>query len=156
MVDYKEVKKKDGTVLIFCNFEDLLKEFYEVGTMEEVEQYQVNGEYIIHCPFCRDSGHTKHKLYIKGDLTVGHCFVCTRGYINVTDQVDTSFKVPEFFPCFSRMNGLNLIKLSDPFWSLEKFNYEFDSFDQKGIDYLTGRHQYLKDLYPDYTQCQTD
>lgn len=147
MVEYKEVKKKDGTVLIFCNFEDLLKEFYGVGSMEEVEQYQVNGEYIIHCPFCRDAGHTKHKLYIKGDLTVGHCFVCTRGYINVTDQIDTSFKVPEFFPCFSRMNGLNLVKLSDPFWSLDKFNYEFDSFDQKGIDYLAGRHQYLKDLY---------
>ena len=57
-MEYKEVKKKDGQVLIFCNFEELLMEFYGVGSMEEVEPFQnSNGEYIIHCPFCRDEGH---------------------------------------------------------------------------------------------------
>jgi hypothetical protein len=37
MVDYKEVKLKDGRVLVFCNFEELLKDFYGVSSMEEVE-----------------------------------------------------------------------------------------------------------------------
>ena len=146
-MEYKEVKKKDGTILVFCNFEDLLTEFYNVGSIEEVEQFQnSNGEYIIHCPFCRDEGHTKHKLYIKSDLTVGHCFVCTRTYVHVTDQVDTSYSVPNFFPFFQR-NGMELVRLTDPVWSLEKFKFEFEDFDQKGYEYLVGRHKFMKELY---------
>ena len=39
MVDYKEVKLKDGRVLVFCNFEELLKDFYGVSSMEEVEPH---------------------------------------------------------------------------------------------------------------------
>ena len=146
-MEFKEVKKKDGTVLVFCNFEDLLKDFYGVGSMEEVEPFQnSNGEYIIHCPFCRDSGHTKHKLYIKSDLTVGHCFVCTRTYVHVTDQIDTSYKIPDFFPLFKN-NGLDLVKLSDPIWSLEKYLFEFDDFDETGFNYLMSRHRFMGDLY---------
>ncbi len=147
-MEYKEVKKKDGQVLVFCNFEDLLKEFYGVSTMDEVEQF-VNastGEYIIHCPFCKEEGHTKHKLYIKSDLTVGHCFVCTRTYVHVTNEIDTSFKVPELFPFF-KSNGLDIVRLSDPVWSLEKYKFEFDDFDQDGFNYLIGRHKFMAELY---------
>lgn len=57
MIEYKEVQKKDGTVLIFCHFNDLLTEFY--GT----ENYEGNlvhtgdhDEYIIHCPFVKRKG----------------------------------------------------------------------------------------------------
>ena len=124
-MEYKEVKKRDGQRLIFCNFEDLLKEYYGVSSMEEVEPFQNStNEYIIHCPFCKEEGHTKHKLYIKSDLTVGHCFVCTRTYIHVTDQVDTSYKIPDFFPLFHRKHGVELVKLNDPVWSLEKYKFE--------------------------------
>lgn len=147
-MEYKEVKKKDGQILVFCNFEDLLKEFYGVSTMDEVEQF-VNastGEYIIHCPFCKEEGHTKHKLYIKSDLTVGHCFVCTRTYVHVTNEIDTSFKVPELFPFF-KSNGLDIVRLSDPVWSLEKYKFEFDDFDQDGFNYLIGRHKFMAELY---------
>ena len=77
-MEYKEVTSKRGQVLVFCKFEDLLKEAYNVTTMEEVETHKnQNDEYICHCPFCKAAGHKKHKLYIKSDLTVGHCFVCT-------------------------------------------------------------------------------
>lgn len=146
-MEFKEVRKKDGQVLVFCNFEDLLKDFYGVGTMEEVEQFQnSNGEYIIHCPFCKEEGHTKHKLYIKSDLTVGHCFVCTRTYIHVTDQVDISYKIPDLFPMF-KQHGVNLVRLSDPVWTLEKYKFEFDDFDQDGINYLIGRHKFMEELY---------
>ena len=147
-MEYKEVKKKDGQILVFCNFEDLLKEFYGVSTMDEVEQF-VNastGEYIIHCPFCKEEGHTKHKLYIKSDLTVGHCFVCTRTYVHVTNEIDTSFKVPELSPFF-KSNGLDIVRLSDPVWSLEKYKFEFDDFDQDGFNYLIGRHKFMAELY---------
>ena len=150
MVDYKEVKKKDGTVLIFCKLEDLLKEFYNVGTIEEVEPNQTtNGEYIIHCPFCRAEGHTKHKLYIKSDLTVGHCFVCHRAFINVDDEVKIDYKIPNFFPSFMNRNNIpnELVRLTDPTWSLDKFYNDFVDYDQKGYEYLVKRNPYLKDLY---------
>ena len=147
-MEYKEVKKRDGQRLIFCNFEDLLKEYYGVSSMEEVEPFQNStNEYIIHCPFCKEEGHTKHKLYIKSDLTVGHCFVCTRTYVHVTDQVDTSYKIPDFFPLFHRKHGVELVKLNDPVWSLEKYKFEFDNYDETGVSYLNGRHQFMTELY---------
>lgn len=147
-MEYKEVKKRDGQRLVFCNFEDLLKEYYGVSSMEEVEPFQNStNEYIIHCPFCKEEGHTKHKLYIKSDLTVGHCFVCTRTYIHVTDQVDTSYKIPDFFPLFHRKHGVELVKLNDPVWSLEKYKFEFDNYDETGVSYLTGRHRFMTELY---------
>lgn len=146
-MEFKEVKTKKGKSLVFCNFEDLLKEFYGVKTMEEVEPFQnSNGEYIIHCPFCREEGHTKHKLYIKADLTVGHCFVCTRDYINVTDEVKVTLRPPQFFPLVNTY-GVNLVRLSDPVWSLEKYLFEFDDYDEKGINYLIGRHKFMEELY---------
>ena len=146
--DYKEVKTKKGTTLVFCNFEELLTKAYGVSTMEEVEPFaNSNGEYICHCNFCREEGHTKHKLYIKADLTVGHCFVCGRSYVNVTDKVDTSFEVPDFLGMLGGYGGFNLVKLNDPVWSLDKFKYEFDDYSEVGYKYLVGRHQYLGELY---------
>ena len=38
-MEYKEIKKKNGQRIVFCNFEELLKEFYGVKTMEEVEKF---------------------------------------------------------------------------------------------------------------------
>ena len=149
MVDYKEIKKKNGKVLVFCNFEELLKDFYKVSSMEEVEPFaNSSGEDIIHCPFCKSEGHTKHKLYIKSDLTVGHCFVCTRDYVNITNEIDLSIKTPNFSNMFNCFSGkLNLVRLSDPEWSLDKFKYEFDDFDQFGYNYLVNRNPYLSELY---------
>lgn len=147
-MEYKEIKRKDGQLMVFCNFEDLLTEAFGVKTMKEVEPHANNsGEYICHCPFCKAEGHTKHKLYIKTDLTVGHCFVCTRTYINVTDKIDVSYKIPEFFQNFCYYSGLNVVKLNDPIWTLDRYFNEFDDFDEKGYNYLLGRHKYMKDLY---------
>ena len=150
-MDYKEIRKKDGTLIVFCRFEELLKEAYGANTMEEVKTHQGNnGEYIIHCPFCRAEGHTKHKLYIKSDLTVGHCFVCDRAFVNVTDEVKVDYKIPNFFNGgFFNDNNTpkELVRLSDPTWTLDKFHNEFDDFDQKGYDYLVKRNPYLSELY---------
>lgn len=147
MVDYKEVKRKNGNVLISCNFEDLLKEAYGVKTMDEVLPMASGDEYICHCPFCKAEGHTKHKLYIKTDLTVGHCFVCTRNFINLTDEVKTEYKIPNFLGFMGSPGPLELVRLTDPIWSLDKFKYEFDDFSQEGYDYLIGRHGFMSDLY---------
>ena len=150
MFEYKEVTKKDGQKIIFCNFEELLMGFYGVNSMEEVEPHvNNNGEYIIHCPFCKAEGHTKHKLYIKSDLTVGHCFVCTRTFIHVTNEVDTSFQVPDFLGNLlnTYQGHPNVVKLSDPNWTLDKYYNEFDDFSQKGYDYLMGRHKFMDPLY---------
>lgn len=149
-MDYKEVKTKKGQRLIFCNFEDLLKEAYGLKSMKDVEPLaNSSGEYICHCPFCKAEGHTKHKLYVRSDMTVGHCFVCCRDFIHITDKVDISFTPPKF-PMYGINlcnQPLNLIKLDDPTWTLDKYNYEFDDEDETGINYLIGRHQFMKDLY---------
>ena len=150
MFEYKEVvSKKTRQRIVFCNFEELLMEFYGAQNMEEVETHvNNNGEYIIHCPFCAKEGHTKHKLYIKSDLSVGHCFVCTRAFVHVSDQVDTSFEVPDFMSMFNTYQGHpDVVKLTDPTWSLDKFVGEFENFSQKGYDYLVGRHKYMAELY---------
>lgn len=146
-MDLKEVKKKDGTILVFCNLEELVCEAYNVNNISEAEQYlNSTDEYIIHCPFCKKEGHTKHKLYIRGDLTVGHCFVCCRNYINVDDSVDISYNIPKFSK-FMGYQGFQLVKLEDPTWTLDKYENEFDDFDENGYKYLLGRHGFMKDLY---------
>jgi len=147
MIDYKEVKKKDGTVIVFCRFHDLLTEFY--GT----ENYEGNlvhtgdhDEYIIQCPFCEKEGHTKHKLYITGDLSVGFCFVCNRRFINIKDEVDVSYTIPSF-KGFWGYQGVDLVKLNDPVWTLDRYYNEFDDYDERGYNYLISRHGFMKDLY---------
>lgn len=147
-MEFKEIRKKNGELLVFCRFEDLLLEFFKKRTISEVESELKGSEYIIHCPFCKEEGHTKHKLYIKSDLTVGHCFVCGRNYINATDDIKSEVKLSNSLTNFGiTREGLDLVRLSDPTWSLDKFNYEFDDSDIVGEEYLERRHKYLKDLY---------
>ena len=128
-MEYKEVAGKNGQILIFCKFEDLLKEAYGVSTMDEVEAHKntSNGEYICHCPFCKAAGHRKHKLYIKDDLTVGHCFVCTRAFINVTDNIELTVQSPNYDNFGMNTGGkVNLVRLTDPNWTLDKYFNELD------------------------------
>lgn len=152
-MEYKEVHRKNGKTTIFCNFEDLLQEAYGVKSMREVETFAKGEEYICHCPFCKKEGHTKHKLYIKTDLTVGHCFVCCRDYINVTDKVNVNYNIPKFTNFLGDGHEkFKVVKLAesseDPDeWTLDRFRYEFDDFDKKGYDYLVSRHGFMKDLY---------
>ena len=148
MVDYKEITTKKGKKVVFCNMEDLLMDIYGVKSMDQVRTFlnESTGEYICHCPFCKAEGHTKHKLYVKEDLSEGHCFVCTRAFINSNNNIDVSFKVPDFGNIFG-WRGFNLVRLTDPTWSLDKYKYEFDDYSEKGVQYLIGRHGFMKDLY---------
>ena len=152
MIDYKELESRSGKKLVFCDFKELLMDFYGVGTWEEVEPFaNNNGEYIIHCPFCKKEGHTKHKLYIKDDLTVGHCFVCTRNYIHVTDEVDTTFNVSDSLTNrgWATMCGKEFKPtiLTDPAWSIDKFRDEFDDYSESGYRYLLRRHMFMSELW---------
>ena len=143
MIDYQEIKKKNGQRIVFCKLDELLEDVSGVHSVEEL--HSTNGHYICHCPFCNAEGHTKEKLYIKDDLSVGHCFVCTRAFVNVVDDVNVNYQVPQLFGSFNQ--GLHLVKLEDPEWSIDKYYNEFDDFDQKGYDYLLSRHGFMKDLY---------
>lgn len=148
MVDYKEITTKKGKKVVFCKMDDLLMDIYGVGTMDQVRTFlnESTGEYICHCPFCKAEGHTKHKLYVKEDLSEGHCFVCTRAFININNDIDVSFKVPDFGNLLG-WKGFNLVPLTDPTWSLDKYKYEFDDYSEKGVQYLIGRHGFMKELY---------
>lgn len=145
---YNEIIKKDGKRIIFCNLEELLMKEYELTSPEELPaRLDSSGkEYICHCPFCRAEGHTKHKLYIKSDLTTGHCFVCTRAFIGITDELD--MKIPEYnpLPGYFTRTGVEVVPLTDPTWRLDRFNSEFDDTSDRGKAYLSTRHPYMVDL----------
>ena len=148
MVELKEVKRKNGEITVFCKIEDLLKEFYGVKTTEEVKaRANSNGEHIIHCPFCKAEGHRKHKLYIKEDFSVGHCFVCTRAFINVTDDIGLEVKAPKFLDKLFGQKEFKPVFLNDPTWTLDRYKYEFDDCSDIGLEYLIKRHGFMKDLY---------
>jgi hypothetical protein len=145
-MEYTTLKKRDGTELVFCNLEDLLKDYYGVSSMIEVQSYlNNNGEYVIQCPFCKEEGYEKEKLYIKGDLTVGHCFKCCRAFINVNDNITYNYQTPKLF---GGHELFNVVKLTDRTFSLDMFNNEFDDYDEVGYKYLMNkRHKFMDPLY---------
>ena len=59
MLDYQEIRKKDGGVLIFTHLLELLLERFNVATEEELQGHLKGDHYICHCPFCEAEGHTK-------------------------------------------------------------------------------------------------
>lgn len=148
-LEYKEIVKKNGKHLIFCSFEDLLKEAYGVSTMDQVEAVMVKSgsEIIAHCPWCKEEGHTKHKLYIKDDFTVGQCFVCGRVFCNVTSELKTEVIVPSSLSSFgSGPIKFELPEMKNEEWTMDKYYYEFDDTSEVGMKYLLGRHGFFKDL----------
>ena len=145
--NYKEIVSKRGTKVVFCNFEELLMDYYQVKDFSQVPPPEPSGEWIIHCPFCKEAGHTKHKLYIKDDMSVGHCFVCTRAFVHVDDQVRVEFEAPSFMPGLFGFKKFELTKLTHPVWSIDKFKYEFDDYDERGVQYLVNRNKYLAELW---------
>ena len=150
VIDYKEVRGKDGKRYVFCSLEKLLMDCCGVKSIEEAEKTveKHNEEFICHCPFCKEEGHTKHKLYIKDDFSVGHCFVCTRAFVNVSDTVKTEVTVPKALSNFGMSSSKFILpQLTDPKWTLDRYTYEFDDFDENGYKYLLGRHGFFKDLY---------
>lgn len=145
MIEYQEWIKRDGTVLILCDFNKLLMDYYGYNTMTQVQsQLRSNGEYVIQCPFCKSEGYVKEKLYIKGDLTVGHCFKCHRAYLNVTDTIEYKIRKPNLK---FRSNNFDLVKLNDKNWTLDMYYNEFDDFDEIGYKYLMSRHEFMDPLY---------
>lgn len=146
-MDFKEVNSKSGKKIVFCDLEQLVIDNFGVKTITEADQYLHNDkEYICHCPFCKKEGHTKHKLYVKSDLTTGHCFVCTRAFVNISKDLDLAYRVPEY-SFFKGTRKFEITPLSDKTWTLDKFETEFTDFDKTGIDYLNTRHPFMKELY---------
>lgn len=143
---YKEVKRKHGGSIVFCDLKDLICKSLGIDDPEDAPK--TGSEYVIHCPFCAEEGHSKHKLYIKDDFSLGHCFVCGRAFVNVTDEINFEVRVSDSILNFGRtLEKLNLVPLTDPTWSLNKIESDFVDFDQTGYDYLCSRHPYMKDLY---------
>jgi hypothetical protein len=146
--EYKEIVKKNGRILVFCNFEDLLKEVYGVNTMDQVEAVmeKKGTEIIARCPFCKHE-HTKSKLYIRDDMTTGWCFLCNRTYINVTDTLNTDVVVPRTFADFGAGPlKFELPEMKNDEWNMDKYYYEFDDESDVGMKYLISRHGFFKDL----------
>lgn len=147
MLDYQEIKKKDGGVIIFTHLLDLLLERFGATSEEELQGHLKGDHYICHCPFCEAEGHTKKKLYITSNYEVGHCFVCGRAWVNVDDTIKFQTNVPDFMES-TFYQPLNIVRLQDPTWTIDKYYNEFDSYSEKGMNYLMTRHPFMKDLAP--------
>lgn len=145
MLDFQEVRKKDGGIIVFTHLQELLMERFGVTTEPELQGFLKGEHYICHCPFCEAEGHTKKKLYITSDYSVGHCFVCGRAWVNVDDTIKFNITVPDFMES-TFYYPLEVIKLQDPVWTLDKYYNEFDSQSEKGMAYLMTRHPFMKDL----------
>lgn len=145
---YKEIKsKKFGKTYVICDLKELVLKSLGVDRVEDAElQLKNNKEYIIHCPFCKEDGHTKHKLYVTSDFKTGHCFVCSRVFIGETNEIDTSFDIPDF-GLVNNTEEFKVVPLSDPTWTLSNYYNKFDDFSDIGYKYLIGRHGFMKDLY---------
>lgn len=145
--DIKEIVNKKGKRIAFCNFEDMLMDAFGCTVPEQLSQFAgSNGEYIIHCPFCKESGeHSKHKLYIKSTMDVGFCFTCERSYVNVDNEIHLTVDLPESFCLFPEpFKPYKLPEMGD--WGLYKYIMEADDYDQGGVNYLINRHKYMAQL----------
>ena len=140
-MDYIErIRKKDGKRIVTCRFEELLMEAYNVKTEDEILQFQLpNGKFICHCPFCKAEGHTKHKLYIDEDFSVGHCFVCGRAFINVNDSLD--FDIQDINFTAPDPSSWKVIPYSD----VNRY-FDYSKKNDDGLNYLIQRHGFLKEL----------
>ncbi len=148
MIDYREAFFKNGKHVIFCKIEDLLKDFYKEDSMTSIQTHlEPNGNnWIIHCPFCKEEGHRKHKLYIDADCSRGYCFVCHRIYINVDDEVNKSINLSNFID--KRTKKFTPIELDkNGLWNLDRYRDEFDDYSEKGVKYLVSRNPYLSKLW---------
>lgn len=144
-MDYKEIRKKDGKVIIFCDFEDLIKEATGYDIDDALENLPGNkNEIICHCPFCKVEGHTKHKLYIKRDLTVGNCFVCDRAFVHTTNDLRVDYNIPSFTNHFNY--NITLPNFTKTGWNLDTFNNDFEDNDTVGETYLSNRYPMLLDI----------
>ena len=126
-MEYQVLKRKNGQEVVLCNLEELLIDYYEVTSATQLHQYvNSSGEYSIKCPFCRDEGYEKEKLYIREDMKLGYCFKCTRAFSNVTDNITYDIRTPEF----TTSEQFSLVKLSDKNWTLDMYSNEFDDYDE--------------------------
>lgn len=148
--DCQEITTRKGKRVVFLRMADFLMDYYGC-TEEDIPTHETsNHEHIVHCPFCKREGHSKHKLYIKGDLTAGHCFVCCREFIGIDDELHFDIAVPETTLNFGGYwkEPWEVVKLPDnQEWNLDKFEWDFDDYDKKGVEYLLGRHKYLGELW---------
>lgn len=149
---FKEVRSKKGQIIVFGKLDEYLLEYYKITTLGGLDQFRSNyqEQYIVNCPFCQAEGHTKKKLHILpnttgiNDFSTGYCFVCGRTFVHITDNVDIHYRVPEFLNFSGKFES---VPISDKFWTLDKFNEEFDFYSDRGINYLEKRNPYLKSLW---------
>lgn len=128
------------------------KVYVKLSDYIEDPQYKIEGvkdspnEYVRKCSYCmKNYNYQKPKLYIKKDLSVGHCFHCDSVFLN--RQLQESEVCTEVTRMI-RFKGFN--KKRD--FSLPEFDatYYFESKDEdkKCIEYLHNRNPKLN--YSDY------
>ena len=68
--------------------------------------------------------------------------------INVTDNIELTVQSPNYDNFGMNTGGkVDLVRLTDPNWTLDKYFNEFDEYSEEGVNYLKGRHIYLGELY---------
>jgi hypothetical protein len=146
--DAIEIKGKNGNHIVVFD----LKEY--VNSEMDANRYsETKDDYMVTCPYCVDAyktnssykeTYTKYKLYVKKDLSIGHCFRCGKIFVGNDDSIDVD--VPKIEEPIS-MRDFNLVKLNGSLWNLKLFD-TFDDYDEIGYNYLINkRHHYFDKLY---------
>jgi len=155
--DFKEIETKRKGTIVLVNFEDFLIDYYHVKNMQEVEPHaNSNNEYMCVCPYCKSKhdkegirNYSKEKLYIRADLTVGHCFVCGRTFINISNDLKFEVDQPKGLMNFGFIEPFKIVSLEeDSEYGLGRYLYDADDIQdsQEGIKYLENRHSYLPEI----------
>lgn len=144
-MEHKIWTKKNGEEIVLTDLRKLLLDYYEVESVSDLHPHLgTSGEYHIECPLCvQELNYHKEKLYINGEITVGHCKRCSRSFVHISNEL--TFDVHG--PSEDHQEKFDLVKLNHPIWNLDLYRNEFDDFDEKGYDYLVNkRHKYLGEL----------
>jgi len=151
MEDWKRIYNKSERKIYMVG--DL--ESYVDNKIKSQDYRKVRDDYVVQCPYCAGDaykedtsyeGHPylKRKLYVYLNKQAGHCFRCGRVFMNLSDKLPETYKLPEYN---LNQQDFQLCKLTDEYWNLGLFRY-FSEYDERGYQYLiTKRHKYMKDLY---------
>ena len=104
-------------------------------------------DHAVLCPICSQEkllgnpNYSKLKLWINNDFSYGRCFVCNSVFVSPNDKIERGYIAGNK----NDINNFEVSHLNHIYWTYDLFN-SMVSYDDVGMEYLSKRHIYLKEL----------